>query len=179
MSTIDTLIEEFRRGKSPKELISQGYRKSTVYEAYRRYKAQEEAKRRPLIEVFKRLEEGMSLTKIVVETGLEPDEVKKYYEKWRELRELDPTQQPQDLRDRVSRLEEFKAQVEPMLRSLQVLSPKLSLLNDFLAKLEISFIKVRCPNCNVEWYHPKRFWPRGSNITVHCPNGHSFNVHIS
>jgi len=173
------LIGEFRRGKSPKELISQGYRKSTVYEAYRRYKAQEEAKRRPLIEVFKRLEEGMSLTKIVVETGLEPDEVKKYYEKWRELRELDPTQQPQDLRDRVSHLEGFKAQVEPTLKSLQPLLPKLNLLNDFLAKLETSFIKVRCPNCGVEWYHPRRMWSRGANVAVHCPNGHSFTISIS
>jgi len=39
--------------------------------------------------VFKMLEKGTKLPKIVIKTGIQPDKVKKYYEQWLELKRVD------------------------------------------------------------------------------------------
>jgi len=103
------LIEQFEKGVKPKDLVKKGYPKSTVYEAYRRFRAREEAKRTPIVEVFKRLEEGKSLPKIVVETGLDPEKVKEIYQKWLDLKKIDINQPTvlkdiEDLRNRINKL---------------------------------------------------------------------------
>jgi len=160
MSTlIEKLIEEFEKGKKPKDLINEGYKKSTVYLAYKRYKERVEARKKPVIEVFRLLEEGKTLPKIVVETGLDPDEVKKYYEKWRELKEID-INQPILLKE----LEELKRALKPILEK-KAIEKILAILNNYRI--------VKCPSCKIEFILHKNT-PIGRNVT--CPNGHSFSL---
>jgi len=169
MSIIESLIEQFEKGKTPKELIKEGYKKSTVYEAYRRYKAREEAKKTPVVQVFKRLEEGKTLPKIVIETGLDPDEVKKIYEKWLELKKID-INQPAVLND-IKKLKEaintIVDRFNKLVKSIHV--QKLKLL---LAYYRI----VKCPTCNIVFPIPVI---TGIGATVSCPRGHKFNLQKS
>jgi len=158
MSTlIERLIEEFEKGKKPKDLINEGYRKSTVYLAYKRYKERVEARKKPVIEVFRLLEDGKTLPKVVVETGLDPDEVRKYYEKWLELKKID-INQPAVLKE----IEELKESLKPLLEK-NVIEKLLAILSNYRI--------VKCPSCNMEFIL-HRSVPIGRNIT--CPNGHSF-----
>jgi len=158
MSTlIEKLIEEFEKGKKPKDLINEGYKKSTVYLAYKRYKERVEARKKPIIEVFRLLEEGKTLPKIVVETGLDPDEVKKYYEKWLELKKID-INQPTVLKE----IEELKENLRLFLEKTTI--------RKILALLK-SYRVVKCPTCNTEFlvYRNIRI-----NQSITCPNGHTF-----
>ena len=167
MSTIiDKLIEEFKKGKKPKDLIKEGYKRSTVYLAYKRFKEREEAKKKPIVEVFKRLEEGKTLPRIVVETGLDPDEVKKCYEKWLELKKID-INQPTVLKD----IEELKRKLKPLL---ELTDKDLRKLKAYLNTVTT----IRCPVCHIE-FNVGRSIRVGSSIS--CPKGHSFtlqNQHI-
>jgi len=162
MSIIGTLIEQFEKGKKPKDLIEEGYPRSTVYEAYRRFKAREEAKKTPIVEVFKRLEEGKTLPKIVVETGLDPEKVKEIYNKWLELRKID-INQPTVLKD----IEEIKNKIRPiegLIREGQAIKGLLNLL-------KVAYI-VKCPSCWSIFLVNKSKARIGA--TIRCPNGHNF-----
>jgi len=164
MSIIETLIEQFGKGKKPKDLIEEGYSRSTVYEAYRRFKAREEAKKTPIVEVFKRLEEGKTLPRIVVETGLDPEKVKEIYNKWLELRKID-IHQPTVLKD----IEEIKSKIRPiegLIREGQAIKGLLNLL-------KVAYI-VKCPSCWSIFLIDKRIVRVGA--TVRCPNGHNFTL---
>lgn len=86
MKEIESLLLS---GKKPKEIIKMGYAKSTVYEVYKRLRSQGDLE---ALTVFRLLEEGKSLTKIVIETGISPENVKQYYEKWYELKRIDINQ---------------------------------------------------------------------------------------
>ncbi|RLE46998.1 MAG: hypothetical protein DRJ31_09425 [Candidatus Methanomethylicota archaeon] len=160
MSVIETLIEQFEKGKKPKDLIKEGYAKSTVYEAYRRFKAREEAKKTPIVEVFKRLEEGKSLPKIVIETGLDPDKVKEIYNKWLELRKID-VNQPVVLKE----IEELKEKLS------NVGIEQLGEINKLLKALKGLYI-IKCPTCGVILLVDKTRVRIGQ--TVRCYNNHTF-----
>ncbi len=162
MSTIAKLIERFEQGATPRQLINEGYKRSTVYEAYRRYKARLEARKSPTVEVFKRLEEGKTLPKIVVETGLDPDKVKEIYNKWLELRKID-VNQPIVLKD----IEELRKEFRGVLVNIQALTR--AMLN--------TFNLVKCPTCG-EYFLVGRTVRPGTTVT--CPVGnHTFPLNQS
>jgi hypothetical protein len=60
--------------------------------------------------VFERLERGEDPAKIVIELRADPDEVKRAYDKWVELKGVDPSalrKKLKDLEERLERLEDF------------------------------------------------------------------------
>lgn len=161
MSIIEQLIELFEKGAKPKDLINKGIPKSTVYEAYRRYKARIEAKKKPIVEVFKRLEEGKTLAKIVVETGLDPDEVKKIYGKWLELKKIDVNQPTVP-----KIIEDLKKELEGIRNERSTIR----IIKNILDKVYI----IKCPRCWTVIIAYKTAVRIGSQLR--CPNGHTFTL---
>jgi hypothetical protein len=149
MGVIAELKELFDQGKSPKELLGNGYKKATVYAAYKRWlgekggkeKAEEYLDKSFRRKVFEQLEKGESLVKIAIELEMETREVKAVYREWKELKEIDLNPQSFPLK-RLDALEKevkgIKTQIESTGVELASLSKTGEGIKGEIAKLNES-----------------------------------------